>query len=140
MCLLLLHDLAKFETIEYIIMHRSTVVFLSEGNKIPWKIAVVSSRFFHVIENHSSHTHSFDVGEADEIRLNAPFPRRSLCYCYCLINSPKKSSNGDDGSDLPSASILNFGIVTSRFGTGGDGGEVTLPIKKGNKALQILKS
>jgi hypothetical protein len=56
------------------------------------------------------------------------------------MNIPKKSSNPDGGPGLPSDSILNFGIATSRFGTGGDGGEVTLPIKAGNKALQILTS
>ena len=29
-----------------------------------------------------------------------------------------------------------LGIVTSRFGTGGVGGAVTLPIRNGNKALE----
>ena len=51
---------------------------------------------------------------------------------------PIKPSNGDGlfafaDSSLPA---ITFGMETSRLATGGEGGEVIFPIRKGNKALQ----
>lgn len=47
-----------------------------------------------------------------------------------LLNAPKKLSNGD--------AVFAFVKLTSRGGTGGAGGAVTLPIKKGKNALSKM--
>lgn len=46
-------------------------------------------------------------------------------------------SIGDGNSDDIEPTKLILGIVKSLLETGGDGGFVTLPIRKGNKALKI---
>jgi hypothetical protein len=48
-----------------------------------------------------------------------------------MLNKPSKGDEVEFPEDKPPT----LGMTTSRLATGGEGGEVTFPIKKGKRAL-----